>query len=132
MSWEVKGMPHYSSADPQWVPSPIVFIVWKLAIIISCFFLNDYVVDARMALDHDLMLPSRVPFFTRSGEVTQNEVVTRLIVGVSTWLSGYFLMQIFFGCPALIGVCFKPSDVALWRPAFGSILDAYTVRGFWG
>ena len=131
-SWEVKGLPNFSSSDPQWIPSPIVFIAWKLAIIVPCFFLNEYVMDARLAVDHNLMLPSRVPFLTRIDEITQDEVVARLIIGVCTWTSGYCLMQIFFGCPALIAVCFKPSDVALWRPAFGSIQDAYTVRGFWG
>ena len=131
-SWEVKDLPHFSSDDPQWVPSPIVFIVWKLAIIVSCSFLNEYVMDARLAVDHDLMLPSRVPFLTRIGEITQDEVVARLIVGVGTWTSGYCLMQILFGCPTLIAVCFKPSAVALCRPAFGSIQDAYTLRGFWG
>ncbi len=131
-SWQAKGIPHFSSADPQWIPSPFIFIVWKLSIIVSCFFLNDYVFDIRMALDRDLMLPSRVPFFTRSREVTRDEIVTRLIVGVSTWLSGYCLMQILFSCPALISVCFRPSGIALWRPAFGTIVDAYTMRGFWG
>ena len=131
-SWEVKGLPHFSSTDPQWIPSPTVFIAWKLAIIIPCFFLNEYVMDARLAVDHDLMLPSRVPFLTRVGEITQDEVVARLIVGVWTWTHGYCFMQMFFGFPALIAVCFKPSEVALWRPAFGSIQDAYTVRGFWG
>ncbi|KAM0801166.1 membrane bound O-acyl transferase family-domain-containing protein [Usnea florida] len=131
-SWEVKDVPHFSSGDPQWIPSPIVFIVWRLAIIVSCFFLNEYVMDARLAVDHDLMLPSHIPFLTRIGEITQHEVVARLIVGVCTWTSGYCLMQILFACPALIAVCFKPSAVALCRPAFGSIQDAYTVRGFWG
>ena len=131
-SWEVKGLPNFSSRDPQWIPSPSVFIAWKLAIIVSCFFLNEYVLDARLAVDPGLMLPSRVPFLTRFAEITQDEVVARLIVGVCTWTHGYCFMQIFFGCPALIAVCFKPSDVALWRPAFGSIQDAYTVRGFWG
>ena len=131
-SWEVKDVPHFSSGDPQWIPSPIVFIVWRLAIIVSCFFLNEYVMDARLAVDHELMLPSHVPFLTRIGEITQDEVVARLIVGVCTWTSGYCLIQILFACPALIAVCFKPSAVALCRPAFGSIQDAYTVRGFWG
>ena len=131
-SREMKDVPHFSSRDPQWIPFPIVVIVWRLAIIVLCFFLNEHVMDARLAVDHDLMLPSHVPFLTRIGEITQDEVVARLIVGVCTWTSGYCLIQILFACPALIAVCFKPSAVALCRPAFGSIQDAYTVRGFWG
>ena len=132
MPWEVKNLPFFSSGDPQWVPSPTVFVVWKLAIIVSCFMLHDYVIDARMALIHDLMLPSKIPFLSRIGEITREEIWTRLVVGVSTWLIGYCLLQIMFSIPALIAVCFKPSNVAPWRPGFGSLLDAYTVRGFWG
>ena len=33
-SWQAKGIPHFSSADPQWIPSPFVLIVWKLSIIL--------------------------------------------------------------------------------------------------
>lgn len=130
--FEAKGIPPFSSTDPQWIPSPVLYIVWRLAVIISCFFIHKYLIDVRMGVDHDLMLPSHVPFFARSGEVNRDDIVTRLYVGVSTWASGYCLMQIFFSFPALISVCFQPNDVALWRPAFGSVLDAYTVRGFWG
>lgn len=131
-AWEVKNLPAFSTSDYQWVPAPTTFILWKLAIIISCLVLNDYVVDAKMAMDHDLMLPSKIPFLSRIGHVTLGECRTRLVVGLSTWLNYYFFIQIAFGCPALISVCFKPSGVAIWRPVFGSMLDAYTVRGFWG
>ena len=130
--WEAKGLPPFSSIDPQWVPSLPFFIVWKLAVIVSCFTLYGYVIDARMALDHNLTLPSHVPFFSRLGEVRGGECWTRLYVGISTWLLGYCAVQLLCSCAALLSVCFKPGDVALWRPAFGSILDAYTMRGFWG
>ncbi len=129
---EVKGLPQFSSSDPHWVPSPMTFVVWRSAIIISCFMLNEYVVDVRMALDHDLIQPSSVPFFSRIGHVTSKECWTRLIVGVSTWLSAYCGLQVLFNIPPLISVCLDPSGRGLWRPAFGSVLDAYTLRGFWG
>lgn len=131
-SWEVKNLPAFSTSDHQWIPSPTTFILWKSAVIISSFVLNDYVIDAKMSIDHDLMLPSKVPFLFRLGDVTLGECWTRLVVGLSTWLNLYFFIQLAFGCPALISVCFKPSGVALWRPVFGSLLDAYTMRGFWG
>lgn len=130
--WEVKGLPPFSSRDPQWVPSPFTFIAWRIAILISCYILNDYVINARAALDPDLMLPSKVPFFTRIREVTREELVTRLTVGISTWVAGYCLLQVLFGIPALIAVGIKPSSVVGWHPVFGSLLDAYTMRGFWG
>lgn len=131
-SWEVKKLPRFSSSDPQWVPSPLQFIMWKFAIIIGCSLLNDYVQNAREALNKDLLLPSLVPFLTRLGDVSRDEIWTRVVVGLTSWAAAYSLLQVLFGIPALIGVCLKPSSVKEWRPAFGSPLDAYTMREFWG
>lgn len=131
-SWEVKGLPHFSSSDPQWVPSLLLFITWRLAALMGSFFLNDYIVEARVALNKELLQPSLVPFFTRIGEVTQGEVWTRLSVGVTTWVGAYCLLQVLFGIPALVCVCLKPSSIQEWRPLFGPFSEVYTVRGFWG
>ncbi len=130
--WEVKGLPQFSSSDPQWVPSPFQFIMWKVAILTGCFFLNDYMVKLKSTQDRKMFQPSLVPFFTRIGEVTQEEVWTRLVVGVTTWTAAYCLLQVILGIPAIVGICLKPGSVQEWPPAFGPILEAYTVRGFWG
>lgn len=98
----------------------------------GCFFLNDYIMEVRGALNKELLQPSLVPFFTRMGEVTQGEVWTSLVVGVTSWAGGYCLLQVLFGVPALVGVCLKPSSVEEWRPLFGQLSEVYTVREFWG
>lgn len=131
-SWEIKDLPRFSSSDPQWTPSPTLFIAWRLAIMVGCFLLSDYVVNAKETLNKDLLQPSFVPFLARIDEVSCQEVWTRLVVGVTSWATGYCLMQVIFGIPAMIGVCLKPDSVWAWRPVFGSIVDAYTMRGFWG
>lgn len=131
-AWEVKGLPHFSSNDPQWVPSPLLFIVSKTAVFLACFFLNDYAVDAREALDKDLLQPSKVPFLSRLDEVTKEELWTRFVVALTFWTMAYFLLQVLFSVPATIAVILKPSSVAEWRPVFGSFSELYTVRGFWG
>lgn len=130
--WEVKGLPQFSSSDPQWVPSPFQFIMCKLAILIGCFFLNDYMVKLKWTVDRKMFQPSLVPFFTRIGEVTQEEVWTRLVVGVTTWTGAYCLLQVLLCIPAIVGICLKPGSVQEWPPGFGPVLEAYTVRGFWG
>lgn len=86
---EIKNLPVVSSSDPQWAPSPINFMLCRLVVIISCFILNDYAVDLKMALDHDLMLRSNVPFFSRFRDVMRGECWAKFTVGVSTWLSSY-------------------------------------------
>lgn len=131
-AWEIKGLPHFSSTDTQWLPSPLLFIVWKIAVLMGCSFLNDYVVDAREALNKDLLQPSKVPFLTRLNEVTIEEMWTRFVVALSSWMMFYFLLQVLFSVPAAIAVSLKPSSVAEWRPMFGPVSEIYTMRGFWG
>lgn len=131
-SWEVKGIPHFSNSDPRWIPSPLTFTIWKLGIMIGCFLLYDHVVDVRLALEKDLLQPSCVPFIARIGEVTWEEVWTRVVVNVTFWVSGYCVLQLLFSIPAIIAVCLNPESVEEWRPAFGTIFDAFTLRKFWG
>lgn len=129
--WEVKGIPHFSNSEPEWAPSLPLFVLWKLAIILGCFVIHDYVVGVRMALDRDLLQPSRIPFLTRMNEVTKNELWTRMMVTISFWTASYSVLQVLFNVPAVIAVCLQPQSLRQWRPAFGSILDAFTVRKFW-
>ena len=129
--WEVKGIPHFSNSDPEWVPSLTSFILWRLAIIFGCFVVHNYVVRVRMALDQDFLQPSRIPFLTRMGEVTRDELWTRMVVTISFWTTSYCILQVLFNVPAIIAVCLKPQSLRQWRPAFGSVLDAFTVRKFW-
>lgn len=104
----------------------------EIAILVGCSFLNHYAVDAREALNKDLLQPSKVPFLTRLNEVTNEEVWTRLVVALSSWTMFYFLLQELFSVPAAIAVILKPSSVAEWRPMFGPVSEIYTMRGFWG
>ena len=131
-SWEVKGLPHFSNSDPQWVPSPLIFISWRVSIIIGCVSTYHYAVDLRDPLNKDLCQPSNVPFLARLGDVTVEELWTRLIINTTFWFGGYCILQIFFSVPSIIAVCLHPSSVSQWHPAFGSVLEAYTLRKFWG
>lgn len=130
--WEIKGIPHFSNSDPQWIPSPFLFIIWKMAIMIGCFSLYHYAIDLRTPLDKDFFQPSRVPLIARIGNVTLEEIWARLVVNVTFWFGGYCVLQLLFNIPAVIAVCFNPNSIGEWRPAFGSILAAYTLRKFWG
>ncbi|KAK3173749.1 hypothetical protein OEA41_007081 [Lepraria neglecta] len=131
-SFEIKYIPPFSSSDPGYVPSPAAFIASKFMIIIACHYIVEYTMDWRVAFDKSLFLPSKVPFFARLDDVTLDDVLARLIIGLTTWIYNYAILQVFFGIPAAIAVAFKPSSVGEWRPPFGSIQDAYTMRGFWG
>ena len=130
-SWQVQSISHFSQSDPDWIPSLLNFIVWKSAIIIGCYFVHHYVFDLRVNLGRDDFHPSRIPFFTRIRDVTPEEIWMRVLLNVTFWITGYCILQPLFSIPAVIAVCFNPKSVGEWRPPFGSIQDAYTIRQFW-
>ena len=74
---------------------------------------------------------SQVPIFSRLGDVTVEELVTRLVVCVLYWFAAYVVIQAYFTGWALLSVSSGLDHPALWRPIFGSVGNAYTVRGFW-
>jgi len=86
-SFEIKDVPHFSKSDPQYVPSPAAFVAQKLFTVVAYYYVHEYAaVEPRFALNHDLLLPSRVPFFARLSGVSQEEVFIRVIVAVTCWL----------------------------------------------
>lgn len=127
-SWEAKNTAHFSSKDPTYVPSAANFIAWELSKVLVCYFVYEWTVDVRAAIPHRMLI---IPFFTRITEVSREEVWYRMVTNVTSWLGGWTLQTVIIGTVSAISVFFKPDEVYLWRPNFGSILDAWTVRRFW-
>lgn len=131
--FEIKNIPPFSMSNPQYVPSPKAFVARKLFIMIVCYYLHEYVlVELQFSLNHDFLHPSHVPFFSRLSRTLLDDVCTRLLVCVITWLKNYCVLQLIFNIPSVISVCLNPSSVHEWRPFLGSVTDCYTIRGFWG
>ena len=131
-SWEAKNVPSFSARDPKYVPFRTEFIAKHSFMVLAIYLVHDYALDTQLGLDRSLLSPVYVPFFQRIGDVSWAEIPTRYLIAISYWITQYCILEAAFSIFAIIGACFNPNDLELWPPLFGSLLDAYTVRGFWG
>ncbi|MCJ1247107.1 hypothetical protein MMC30_004318 [Trapelia coarctata] len=132
--FEVSGVPPFSSKDPDYVPTRSEFLRRRSLTVLLCYL----VIDLLGAAPHDpgmiaTTYPAQlVPFFSRLGEVTVEQINMRFITSIMTWVSVYCIIHASHGVMATIGVASGLTEVKDWPPSFGSLGDAYTVRGFWG
>lgn len=132
--WEVKSVPPFSSKDPRphILPPLELFIARSAISLLLCSIVHDYAVDAQLSLNQNLVQPPLVPLLSRYWQVTAEELKANFVSTVGYWTVQYCMMQVFYSLFAIIAVCTAPSDLKLWRPLFGSIGLAFTLRGFWG
>ena len=129
---EVKNVPHFSASDPSYVPSRGTFLRHAAARILACYLVVDL-----MGLGHDDEAnmvnfdSSKIPFFARFGEVSLAEFFTRLFVTLGAGLGVYCCQQGLQSIVAFATVALGLSKPEEWRPRFGAMRDAYTVRRFW-
>jgi hypothetical protein len=129
---EVANVPHFSQADPSYIPSWSWFLFRHICLMVGLYYLNTLCIDIQLHANQDLLTNSYVPFLSRVFEVSTDEIVTRVQISIAYWVAQYCTLQGLYSLFAVIGVCYKPEDLKYWRPTFGPMNTSYTVRGFWG
>jgi hypothetical protein len=131
--YEVNNCPHFSAKDESYVPSRSRFILGALGSVVACYLFID-INDATAQSDQDLSVfaPDKVPFFSRLGDVTPEEVVTKFVLAAAIWTLAYCMLRITYDMTSIVAVGLRITSVKAWRPLFGSLWDMYTVRKFWG
>ena len=129
--WEVKNVPPFS-VDPAYTPSRSVFLFRSTATALTCYIL----LDASSALptpenNSELFSWEVVPIFRRLGDVTTPQLTLRLGATFLYWVNMYCIMQGVTSTVSVVAVALRLTEVRIWRPLFGSPLEAYTLRRFW-
>lgn len=128
----VKNTPAYKTSDPQYIPSRASFLVRKSIIVCACYVILDLATSITNAADNPTRYAvEKIPLFGRWGEVTREEIITKLIGGVGYWAASYCTIQCYMGAWAFLCVACG-SDPQFWRPYFGPLSEGYTIRRFWG
>ena len=131
--YQARNVPPYSTSDPSYIPSRRVFILQRGATILLCYFLTDLFFRVSQSYhNHVIFAESYVPVYARLDEVTAEEVLIRVLSTTGFWFGAYTTIQAYHSATALIAVASGLMTPADWRPIFGSLGDAYTLRGFWG
>ncbi|KAM0794047.1 hypothetical protein BDR22DRAFT_49050 [Usnea florida] len=123
----------YSSSDPTFVPRRQIFLLRRGSLLLASFLLIDFFAhNSPLGEDLTMFDKKHVKLLTRLQEVDKEEILTRVSISVGIWVGGYFIIQIVYGLPGFIAVACGLTSPASVRPVFGSIKNAYSIRGFWG
>lgn len=128
--YQARNVPHFSASDSNYVPSRLNFLSRKAIIFLISFTVLDLTsLGADVPLDFS---PETIPLFTRMNHVTGQQLLTRLMTTLGYGIAVCSFQQLLHSIWALIDVGFGFSKVESWRPLFGSVEEAYTIRRFWG
>lgn len=127
--YQARNVPHFAS-DSNYVPSRLNFLSRRAIIFLISFTVLDLTsLGADVPLDFS---PETIPLFTRMSHVTGQQLLTRLMTTLGYGIAVCSFQQLLHSIWALIDVGFGFSKVESWRPLFGSLEEAYTIRRFWG
>lgn len=135
MSTFVKNTPPFSSDNPNYIPSRAAFLYRKVIIIIICFLILDLASQGTQPLEHNAVFFSAetVPIFTGNGDNLKFEkIISRLLTVLAYWVCAYAVIITYNSITSFVLVALGIKNVWLYRPVFGPIGEAYSVRQFWG
>lgn len=130
--YQARNVPPYSMLDPFYVPTRFAFLLnWSIKFIVSYLVLDVLAQGNQPEKYSTNYAESRVPLFSRFPEVTREELMTRFVSSVFWWFGSYVVIQGYYTGLALLSVSSGVDRPELWRPFFGPLSEAYTIRGFW-
>ena len=133
--YQAPHTPHYSDKDPTYCPSRLLFILRRIAIAAFSYMLLDSVQYSNQPeLNPILYADDKIPLLSRlwTGKATAEEVLLRTGTILGFGFIAYWGFQMPLLVCQIIVVALGLSRPELERPLFGSLADAYTLRGFWG
>ena len=129
---EVRNVPLFSNHDPSYEPTRTTFLRNHTFVLVWCYLILDVLsLGADPEKTKIFFAPAMIPFFTRLGEVSGEEVAMRIFGVLGSGLGVFCSQKGVYSILALIAVGLGLSEPRDWRPLFGSVSDAYTVRRFW-
>ena len=131
--YQTRNVPPYSKLNPSFVPTRLEFLlVWSTKFIV-CYLIVDVLTQANHPEKNPInYAEGYVPFFSRLAEVTIEESVIRICTSIFFWFGFYVIIQGYHSGLAVLSVSTGLDRPELWRPFFGPLSEAYTIRGFWG
>lgn len=131
-SFQVSGVPNFSSTDPDFVPSRSVFLRQKAQLLLCCYLVLDTLTFMSQPDQNPILYsPARLSW-TEPRNWSLENLIVRSTTVFGFGVSVYCIIQAYIGSVAFISVALGFSNVKSWPPGFGSISEAYSLRRFWG
>ena len=132
-AYEVKGTPRFSNDDPSYVPSKTKFLVQKAVVIVITYLVVDLSISLAQPEENPFFFsPRRIHFLSRLNEISGQELAIRVGSTLALGVNVICIFHFGYSILAFIAVISGMSEVTSWRPPFGSLVEAYSLRRFWG
>ena len=131
-SFEVSGVPRFFAKDPSYVPSKNTFLRQKALLLLSCYLVLDALTFSSQPDQNQLLYDDSEVSLALAKNRSAEKIIVRSASTLGFWVSLYCVIQLYMGSVAVLSVSLGLSDVRSWRPGFGPVKEAYTVRRFWG
>lgn len=129
---QVRNTPHFSSRDPNYVPTRAVFLRHTaFTAFISYLVLDAVTSGADPETAAKYFLARNVPLLTRLPNVSYVELGMRLSATIGLGISMNCVQRGIYSMAAFVCVACGISDPASWPPFYGPLLEAYSMRRFW-
>ena len=131
--WAVKNLPPFSRKSLDYVPTKINFLLYNM------FKCCVYIMILRLcgelgnpAENPVLFSSARIPLFARLGAISALETKTRVLGVLGYWIVQYLVIEVLYSILAVVAVTLHVTSVNVWRPVFGWVDEAWSLRQFWG
>ena len=129
--WD-KYVPPFSRSGSKYVPSFSELLFKKATSLLFCLLVHDYAVDIFLLGNANKASVSRIDAIAPWLVSLQDSSLIKLRSTIAYWVVQYAMLEIQHCLSTVVDVLKDPKDLERRRPLFGSVLDAYTVRRFWG
>lgn len=130
--YEVKNVPPFSRKKPEHLPTRGTFLRHTAASALICYLSLDLSSLGMQPEQNPILYSSeRVHLLARLRDISLEELLIRALTSVGVCASMYCLLRLYQDVVSFIGVVSRHDDVKSWRPAFGPLREAYSIRRFW-
>lgn len=131
--YQIKNVPTWSNKDPRYIPSRGEFLQrTAVKVFLSYLIVDICSLGAQPERNDVLFSDEKVRFFARLDSVGPQELLIRFSASLILWLNIWCIFNILHGLLMIIAVGSGFTSIKEWRPPFGSLAEAYSVRRFWG
>jgi hypothetical protein len=131
--YEARNVPVFKDSDPNFVPSKPAFLVRESMIAPVCYLLLDLMAQRQSSPNApQLFDEALIPVSRKLGDVTLPQLRLRALSLAGFAVTFWALIRGYAAAAGTLMVALGVNEPRDWRPPFGSLFQAYSVKNLWG
>lgn len=128
--YEIKNTPQFRSGR---APLTLDFFLLHTLKLLVCTLILD--ISSQLPAPSnptELFSTGKIQVMSRVGAITTEQIIIRLVGSFIYWINLFAVLQGVFSVTAVLTVGLGLSHPGSWKPLFGPMHSATSIRGFWG